>query len=276
MMPAPKTWGEGEGDVHTYASNVIERINEARRIIAESDFSKDGTVGSGRNSYKFIPIAQILDAVRKAHAAAGVTVVFGRPEYTTEAFEKRYTYTKETTYNGDVSKTTWHVAVGHIHATIYGSSVEDCIEFDVPFEAQDNSDKLTNKIITNAERCLYRVLYAIDEGEGTDPEAYNEPMEAEPTKDRREFTERASADPFFGKKNKQQKAESKGDDSVLLDRPIETIRASLMTYIMDVELSDIINPARSAWGSVPKWTDDQCRQIYARCVRAKQAKEAVE
>lgn len=161
----------------TDSKNVIERINDARRIIAGEDFSKSGTV-KGAQSYNFIPIGQILAAVRKAHAQAGVTVVFGTPEYEVQKNERRWTYDKTYTdqYTSKEKKTQWHAAIGHIHVTIYGSSVEDLIETDVPFEAQDNSDKLTNKIITNAERCLYRVLYAIDEGDGSDPEAYNEPM----------------------------------------------------------------------------------------------------
>ena len=174
--------------------NVIERINTARRIIAETDFTKSGTV-QGAARYNFIPIGQILQAVRKAHAQAGVTVVFGSPEYDAEQFEKRYSYQKKSSYG----ESTWFAANGHIHATIYGSSVDDCIEMEVPFEAQDNSDKLTNKIITNAERCLYRVLYAIDEGDATDPEAFNEPMEAPSPRE----TKRMTNDPFFSKPDTQ-------------------------------------------------------------------------
>lgn len=169
--------------------NVIARINKAREVIAETDFQKSGQVKGGQ-SYSFIPIGQILQAVRKAHAIAGVTVTFGTPEYDTEQFEKRYSYQKK----GQYGETTWFAAVGHIHAVIYGSSVEDRIEMDIPFEAQDNSDKLTNKIITNAERCLYRVLYAIDEGDATDPEAYNFEMQDAPKESRKRIT--AAEDPF--------------------------------------------------------------------------------
>lgn len=182
------------------ADNVIERINNARRIIAAQGFAKSGQVKGGQ-SYNFIPISQILDAVRKAHAEAGVTVMFGAPEYDTEQNEKRYTYTKK----GQYGDTQWTVANGHIHATIFGGSVEDCIETDVPFEAQDNSDKLTNKIVTNAERCLYRVLYAIDEGDATDPEAFHEEIPAEvkveePKKKTRKVN---PEDPFFGNAEKE-------------------------------------------------------------------------
>jgi hypothetical protein len=172
------------------SDNVIERINAARRIIAETDFIKSGTVTGGQK-YSFIPIGQILQAVRKAHAQAGITVVFGSPEYDAEQFEKRYSYQKK----GQYGDSTWFSANGHIHATIYGSSVDDRIEMDVPFEAQDNSDKLTNKIVTNAERCLYRVLYAIDEGDATDPEAFNYEMQDAPKQSAREL---AKNDPFLG------------------------------------------------------------------------------
>lgn len=193
------------------SKNVIERINDARRIIAGEDFSKSGQV-KGAQSYSFIPIGQILAAVRKAHAQAGVTVVFGTPEYDVQKNERRWTYDK--TYvdpYGKEKKTQWHAAIGHIHVTIYGSSVDDLIETDVPFEAQDNSDKLTNKIITNAERCLYRVLYAIDEGDGSDPEAYNEPMidpsvrgsfETGDSYVKRDRARAVQDDPFFGNKAK--------------------------------------------------------------------------
>ncbi len=185
------------------SDNVIERINAARRIIAESDFVKSGTVKGGQ-SYNFIPIAQILDAVRKAHAQAGVTVVFGSPEYDPEQFEKRYSYQKK----GNYGETTWFAANGHIHATIYGASVDDRIEMDVPFEAQDNSDKLTNKIITNAERCLYRVLYAIDEGDATDPEAFNYEIQDAPKATLAEKKEAAKDDSFFGITRQEKKTKS--------------------------------------------------------------------
>ena len=185
------------------SDNVIERINAARRIIAENDFIKSGTVKGGQ-SYNFIPIAQILDAVRKAHAQAGVTVTFGSPEYDAEQFEKRYSYQKK----GNYGETTWFAANGHIHAIIYGASVDDRIEMDVPFEAQDNSDKLTNKIITNAERCLYRVLYAIDEGDATDPEAFNYEIQDAPRATLTEKKEAAKDDSFFGITRQEKKAKS--------------------------------------------------------------------
>lgn len=179
--------------------SIYERIDAAYAEISQGGFSKDGTVKvSGSNGYRFISIGQILEPVRKAHGRWGVKVLFGRPEYDTANGEKRYAQSRKSQYG----ETTWQIAVGHIHVRIIGRDEEDCIELDVPFEAQDNSDKLTNKILTNAERCLYRTLYAIDEGDASDPEAVNVPMEdaVAPAKD-------VKSDPFFGKPDKPKQME---------------------------------------------------------------------
>lgn len=175
------------------APTVYERIAAAYQDIAALPFIKSGTVNPGsRDSYKFVPISQILQAVREAHAKHGIIVLFGRPEYDPEQGEKRYSYEK---ISRDGSYTTrWQAANGHIDVRICGGSAEDVIEVVVPCEAQDNSDKLTNKLITNAERTLYRTLYAIDEGDDDDPESVNvsdvKPMN-------RAEKARQSADPFF-------------------------------------------------------------------------------
>lgn len=174
---------------------VHQRIAHASQIIASSDFSKSGTVNPGtRNAYNFIPISQILETVRRAQAEAGVFVVFGSPEYDPAQRERRWEY--ETTNPQFGTKTTWYCANGHLTATIYGAD-GDSIETTVPFEAKDNSDKLTNKILTNAMRSLYRTLYSIDEG-SADPEAENVPNEVSEGDGRRAMAEQARADPFFG------------------------------------------------------------------------------
>lgn len=54
-----------------------------------------------------------------------------------------------------------------------GASLEDSIEGTVTVEAKDTSDKLNNKLVTNAMRTIYRTIYSIDAGE--DPEAENSP-----------------------------------------------------------------------------------------------------
>ncbi len=183
--------------------SIYERIDAAYAEISQTSFSKDGTVRSEKASYKFISIGQILEPVRKAHGRWGVKVFFGVPEYCTELGEKRYAIQR--------AGGTWQVANGHINIRIIGRDEEDCIDMTVPFEAQDNSDKLTNKILTNAERCLYRTLYAIDEGDASDPEAVNIPMPGENTA---RVREQAKDDPFFGskKERKEEKVKPVIDD----------------------------------------------------------------
>lgn len=227
--------------------NVIARINKAREIIAETDFQKSGTVKGGQ-SYNFIPIGQILQAVRKAHAIAGVTVTFGSPEYDQEQFEKRYSYQKK----GQYGETTWFAANGHIHAIIYGSSTDDRIEMDVPFECQDNSDKLTNKIITNAERCLYRVLYAIDEGDATDPEAYNEPMQDVPRR------KQVEDDPFLGK--------TESDAEKINLRKSTQCKKAIESWISEDPLmngsNEVIGEYAKQYGQMDGWSPGTYIQCY--------------
>ena len=184
--------------------SIYERIDAAYAEISQTSFTKDGTVRvSGSAGYKFISIGQILEPVRKAHGRWGVKVFFGTPEYNIEKGEKRFSIQR--------GGGTWQVANGHIDVRIFGKDEDDCITMSVPFEAQDNSDKLTNKILTNAERCLYRTLYAIDEGDASDPEAVNIPMPGENTA---RVREQAKEDPFFGskKEKKEEKAKPVIDD----------------------------------------------------------------
>lgn len=179
--------------------NVYQRIAAAYKELSTETFEKTGKVTGSGGGYNFIPIGQILEVVRKVNGNNGVIVVFGRPKYDADQGEYRTKFEKTSTDQyGNKKTTTWHYAVGHIDVKIFGESDNDCIETEVPFEVQDNSDKLTNKIITNAERCLYRTLYSIDEG-GEDPESINEknddvvqdkPQKASPSKN-------VQSDPFF-------------------------------------------------------------------------------
>ena len=195
------------------SGNVYARIAAAYQDIAAETFEKTGTVAGSGGGYKFIPIGQILNIVRRAHGKHGVIVVFGKPEYDADQGEGR-TKLDKTTKNsyGETRTTTWHYAIGHIDVKIFGGSDDDYIETSVPFEVQDNSDKLTNKIITNAERCLYRTLYAIDEG-GEDPESVNETNEivsekkvaAPPTIQKKVACNVPETDKFFGRKEPSKK-----------------------------------------------------------------------
>lgn len=176
--------------------SIYERIDAAYAEISQAKIVKDGSVSTGgKTGYSYVKISQILDVVRKAHGRFGIKVFFGRPVYDPAQCEKRYAEVRK----GQYGDTKWQVANGHIDVRIIGRDEEDVIEVTVPFEAQDNSDKLTNKIITNAERCLYRVLYAIDEGEGSDPEAVN-------VTNMVDNREPKKADPFFAKKELQEPA----------------------------------------------------------------------
>ena len=136
---------------------VHERIAQAMQVIAEIDFNKSGKVTGGQ-AYNFIPIGQILQAIRKAHAKAGLFLTIGQLEYDKDNGEGIFTQDR------------WTKARGHCEVSINGAD-GDCLTFTVPFNVQDNSDKLDNKIVTNIERQAYRILYAIDEGDATDPES---------------------------------------------------------------------------------------------------------
>ena len=136
---------------------VHERIATALQVIAETDFNKSGQVKGGA-TYSFIPIGQILQAIRKAHAKAGLFLTISQLEFDKDNGE------------GIFKDNNWTKARGHCEVSINGAD-GDCVSFTVPFNVQDNSDKLDNKIVTNIERQAYRVLYAIDEGDATDPEA---------------------------------------------------------------------------------------------------------
>ena len=148
---------------------VHERIATALQVIADFDFNKSGKVTGGA-TYNFIPIGQILQAVRKAHAKAGIFLTMGQLEYDDAHGE------------GIFVQDRWTKARGHCEVSVNGAD-GDSISFTVPFNVQDNSDKLDNKIVTNIERQAYRILYAIDEGDATDPEAeWNEDAVSIPTR----------------------------------------------------------------------------------------------
>lgn len=162
--------------------SVYERIAQAMQVIAEIDFNKSGTVKGGQE-YKYIPIGQILQAIRKAHAKAGLFLTIGQLEYDKDNGE------------GIFSQDRWTKVRGHCEVSINGAD-GDSVSFVVPFNVQDNSDKLDNKIVTNIERQAYRVLYAIDEGDATDPESeWHEDKVTMPTEDK-----------FFGKPKTAPKA----------------------------------------------------------------------
>ena len=139
---------------------------------------------------------------------------------------------------------------------------------------------------------LYKIEYNIAERKDDTDELQDEAMIEQANAGKGAWRKQPqSADPFFSKPvaRAEPKPEPKTEtpvevpegaitaaDAVTMDRPIEQIRQSLGMMMCDISLSEIINPARQAWGPVTKWTDDQCRQIYLRCVKAKRTEEVTE
>ena len=142
--------------------NIIQRIQAAQRDIARAKFEKTHkvTMGTG-GGYKIIPIADILQIVRRVQAEHGITLILGKVQYDP----------------ADHEGVDGGHAVGHIDYKLVGSSMDDCIEGTVTVEARDTSDKLNNKLVTNAMRTIYRTIYSIDAGE--DPEMENAPVHKE-------------------------------------------------------------------------------------------------
>lgn len=143
----------------TESMSIHQRIWKAQRIIADFKFQKSDKVAGSGPSYTFIPIDQILQIVRKAHSEAGVFITTGALEYDKENGEGVF-----------VGDSRWTKARGHCSVFFNGAD-GDSFETVVPFNVQDNSDKLDNKILTNIMRQAYREIYAIDEGSASDSEA---------------------------------------------------------------------------------------------------------
>lgn len=180
---------------------VHERIATAMQVIAEFDFNKSGQVTGGA-SYNFIPIGQILQAIRKAHAKAGLFLTIGQLEYDKD--------NEEGIFDRVINSKPYKQARGHSEVSINGAD-GDCVSFVVPFNVLDNSDKLDNKIVTNIERQAYRVLYAIDEGDASDPETVHMEIEVD------------QQDKFFKAGNKAPKGTPTGNRKKILDELDERI-----------------------------------------------------
>ena len=149
--------------------SVFERMQKAQKIIAQTNFVKSGQVKAINNDrndrndkiqYEFIPIDQILQAVRKAHAEAGIFITIDQMIYDPL---KGHGIFRD-------GSTKWTKKVGEAVVKVFGAD-GDSFTTTVPFTVQDNSDKIDNKVLTNIERQTYRLIYAIDEGDGNDPEA---------------------------------------------------------------------------------------------------------
>jgi hypothetical protein len=121
------------------------------------------------------------------------------------------------------------------------------IETRAQCEAWDTeaNDKLGNKLLTNAQRSLYRSLYAIDGDDSQDPEEENTAVTGTPT---------PSTDRFFGKNEED-------TESV---RKSEECRAAILSFLKE----DPSNPPEavqifsSRYGQVEQWRPGTCLQCY--------------
>lgn len=233
---------DGTSESH---GNVYARIARASEIISGMRFEKNKYVSiTSRSGYAIMPIAQILEAVRKAHGEAGVVVAFGRPEFDEDKGE----FCKRESAG-------WSWAVGHIDVRIFGEDENDCLEITVPCEARDNADKLTNKLITNGMRTLYRTLYSIDGDDAVDPEEINEAGAARVEQNRSNAVESARSDRFFGKPT------SKTDEP---SRSEEQTRDLVEKWShLDFEAEGIMGTFRNRYGEdISKWGSEPLGECY--------------
>lgn len=265
--------------------NIYQRRNMAKRIVREASFSK---VKSEGLQYAYVPVDQIKSIVEDAWNRAGIVMDI--------LFEDSVNVQEpERTINRSGNTSTWyHKRMELGLALVNIDDPEDRYQCVIVGEARDNSDKVYNKLYTSAIKNFYKLEYNVAERKDDPDELQTDEMiEQANAKEnaavRLSIREQAKQDPFFSKPTKVEKPEPvkvetptevpegaiTADDAVTLDRPIEQIRQSLGFFMGDLSLSEIINPARQAWGSINKWTDDQCRQIYLRCVKAKRSETEV-
>lgn len=267
--------------------NIYQRRNLAKKIVREASFSK--VKGEGLK-YSYLPVDQVKPVVESAWNDAGIVMDVLFEDVT----DVREPTEKVSQYSGD--KSVWfHKRMELGIALVNIDNPGDRYTCVITGEAKDNSDKTWNKLYTAALKNFYKIEYNIAERKDDTDELQDEAaIEQANAKGgwRKQVQQTQSADPFFSKPAKVEpvkaepvKVETPAEvpegaitaaDAVTMDRPIEQIRQSLGMMMCDLSLSEIINPARQAWGSITKWTDDQCRQIYLRCVKAKRTEEVTE
>ena len=180
-----KTSENGLDPLYTDTLTIYQRIDRAMADLMEADFTKSKMVwirppgtnfkADPGNGYAILPIGDILAEVRRVHGRWGIKPFFGRI-----VIDERLASDREV-----------H-AIGHVDYRLIGRDADDCIEGTLAVEAQDRADKLVNKLLTNAERSLYRSLYSIDGDDAQDPEEVNRPAPETPKR----------PDPFFDRKPK--------------------------------------------------------------------------
>lgn len=224
-----------------------QRLAAAYADLAKIKWEKSGSVKAGDSRYGFIPISSILEEVRRVKAKHGIIVIFSSVRYAVDQGEKRVTQV----LHGQYSDTAWQMANGHYDVVIVNADdPEDTMSLTVSCEARDNSDKLDNKLLTNAMRSLYRSLFDIDEG-SEDPESVNIPMsdEVKPT---------PRADPFFSAKRPARTPA--GTDIAVEERRERILKWSHLPTMTQIWADLLAEYGQDA--SV--WTEAQVRDAYTR------------
>lgn len=270
--------------------SIFERLDLAAAEVGQLTFKKNKTVwlrepgtkykddpGKG---YSILPIDQILDPIRRIHGRYGIKLFISPPEYDHDQHES---VKAETIRN----QPGLH-ARGRCHYILYGRDREDCIEGEVPIESADTADKLNNKLITNAERTLYRVLYAIDGDDAQDPEEINGVVPEEPNGGSKE---NPRDDRFFRPlhekiiekitQDEKQKEKQTEDDippaeapavtEITLERPREVKEDTINKACKDANLRLVVMKyaKQKEYGyNTETWTDDQINTVYAAVVEA--------
>ena len=276
---------------------IYERIDAAFMELAKTEFKKDKWVGKSvvtrdangkkiktpdltQDGYYVMEISQILSTVQRVHAAHGIKCVFEGPYYDASNGEKRITIDYQTS-RGDSKRV---IANGHYHVRIIGEGPDDMIEMDVQCEAWDTpgNDKLGNKLLTNAQRCLYRSLYAIDGDDSQDPEEVNTAITGQ-------APPRAAEDPFFG--NTEASGVSNTEADVTKENPAQEdvnfkkaaeCRKAINDWVSEDPLvnagHEIIADFVQRFGMLDQWKAGTCIQCYKELKDAevKGLKEVVE
>jgi hypothetical protein len=286
--------------------NIYQRINYAGRILRENPWIKDMT----NSAYKSVDIDQIRHYVGDAETEAGIVVEyieeeFGTMEHGGKVLAKiraKLIYTNidepddiivfsKTAVAFDAGDKGWNKAESMLYKNHYKGLYHIGEREDDP-DSMSNEENDIIEAVRGDKNVHDAIMVIVNKHLPGIREAAKKAEEQAKIERRREMSK--GAENFL--KRPEPKAEPKpeptsatqtvptevpegaitADDAVTLDRPIEQIRQSLGFFMGDLSLSEIINPARQAWGSITKWTDDQCRQIYLRCVKAKRTEEVTE
>lgn len=286
----------------TQPLNIYQRINYAGRILRENPWIKDMT----NSAYKSVDIDQIRHYVGDAETEAGIVVEyieeeFGTMEHGGKVLAKiraKLIYTNidepddiivfsKTAVAFDAGDKGWNKAESMLYKNHYKGLYHIGEREDDP-DSMSNEENDIIEAVRGDKNVHDAIMVIVNKHLPGIREAAKKAEEQAKIERRREMAKGAAT--FFPQKEKAEskaepvKAETStevpegaitADDAVTLDRPIEQIRQSLGYFMGDLSLSEIINPARQAWGSINKWTDDQCRQIYLRCVKAKRSETEV-